>query len=88
MSFEITITETKSVEKEAGGEWKIVDTKEVKREKEFFNPSKNESATRIKDIHGYTPQIKKTVVETKDIYRQSVSDLSLEDVIKAVNKIK
>jgi hypothetical protein len=86
MSFEIIIKETKTFEKVKNPEWEKIDSEEVERDSTFYH-SEDEPKTRIKDIMGYTPEIKTTVTETNEIYRQSVDSLDLPVVILAVNKI-
>jgi len=85
--FEITITETREVKKMVGGEWAVLDTKEVAREKEFFERETNEPKTRIKEIHGYTPQFERIIPEKREVLKQMVDELDLPAVIRAINKL-
>lgn len=85
MSFKITIEETKEVVKVAGHEWAQIDTEEVAREDRYLEPG--DPKTRIKPVMGYSPEIRKTVTVTQQVYCQIVADLDLGAVITAINEL-
>jgi hypothetical protein len=87
MSYEITITETRTVVKKVGKEWAILGTKEVSRDNEIYDMDKAGGRTRIEDVHGYTPEIEKSIDEKREIFRQTVEDLDLSAVIRAINSL-
>jgi len=87
MSYEIKITEKREVKKLVGKNWEVIGTKEVPREKEYYADRKGEPETRIEEIRGYTPEIEKTVIETRDVLSQVVDELDLSAVIKAINNL-
>ncbi len=86
MSFEIVIIERRNVVKVVGKEWGVIGTKEVARDTQFLQ-DREEPRTRIEEIRGYTPEIEKTVVETREVLKQCVDELDLSAVIKAINKL-
>lgn len=88
MSYEITITERREVKKIVGKEWEQIDTKEVSREDEFTRGSQTEPKTRISPVMGYTPEIERTVVETREILKATVDNMDPESVIRAIYGIK
>lgn len=81
--FKITITQTREVKKIVGKEWEVVDTEEVHRDNDCI--LQGEPRTRVKDVHGYTPEIEKTLIEERTILIQEVETLDLAAVIKAIN---
>lgn len=74
--FKITIEETRTVVKTVGKEWGIVDQVPITDGDEV-----------LKNVMGYTPLIEKAVPETKEVYAQTVEELDLHAVIKAINKL-
>lgn len=87
MSYTITITETRDVVKRCGKEWTTIGTKEVERDDRFVHSGDNEPKTRIDSVYGYTPEIEKTVPETRELFKQTVETVSLNAVIRAINEI-
>lgn len=77
MSFKITIIETRDVTRTVGKDWKIIGQK----------PALSVSAPAVIDEYGYTPEIEKTVKESREILTQTVDELDLPAVIKAINKL-
>lgn len=75
MSYEITIKKRRDVTKLAGKEWKVVG-------QEF-----DKDAERLKDTYGYTPEIERPVTEEVEVLKQTVDDIDLAAVIKAINKL-
>jgi len=87
MSYKITIEHitVKTVHK--GGDWEVLGDKEVERDPNF-NISKDELTTRIETVRGYTPQIEVKEDVTETLLEQTVGELDLTAVIKAINGIK
>lgn len=69
--FEVIIKESKDIVKKAGKDWKIVGEKS--------------EGNIVTNIYDYTPEIEKTVVETREIYRQQCNELDIKAVIKTIN---
>lgn len=86
--FKIEITETVLVKTIIGKEWGIIGTKEIPREKSYYEYGKAEPKTRIENVHGYTPEVEKMVYQTRVVLLQTVDNLCLPSVIKAINGIK
>lgn len=80
MSFNIIIAETKPVTKTVGKDWHVVGQQLKASERD---PQRDVAL----DVYGYTPEIEKTVDVTTKVYEQTVEDLELAGVIKAVNKL-
>lgn len=87
MSFEITITEKRDVKKIVGKDWATVGTKEVPRDLDFHAGKAGEPKTRIEEVRGYTPEVEKTITETREVLKQTVDTLDLPAVIRAINKL-
>lgn len=85
MSYEIIITENREVVSKVGKEWVQVGTKEVERDERYYRSSDDEPKTRIENVYGYSPEIDKTVIETRELLKQTVDTLDLNQVIKAIN---
>ena len=87
--YEIIIKRTETVTKKAGKEWKVIGQRPV-TDKDMSNTyaglHKSYEGVLIEE-HGYTPEIEKEVEVTEEIYRQSVQNLDLATVVKAVNGI-
>ncbi len=83
MSYEITITNTVVREVESGGEWTTVEKRPLTLEEgdKTFAPSSDQ----IKTIYGYTPKIVKPETVTIEIYKQTVPEIDLPEVIRAIN---
>lgn len=88
MSYQITITKTQTVKCQKGHEWTTIGTKEVKREASMFDPHRDdESLTRIEEVRGYTPWYESEEEKQVEILKQTVDELDLAAVIRAVNKL-
>ena len=92
MSYEITITKTEVQEVESGGDWKQVGeqplTKDDLRQSIYDGAVVSEKGeVTLKKVYGYTPQIMRCETVTTEIYRQTVPEIDLPAVIKAVNKL-
>jgi hypothetical protein len=73
--YKITITEITTKKVVKGEQWEQIRTDaEAERDE--------------KDTYGYTPKIEKDVEVSEEVYKQTVDDLELVDVIAAVNKIR
>lgn len=93
--YKITITKTATETQNSGREWKVVGKRLVTEE------DLRSSAYNARDLTqkvlaanvimfeemGYTPVIEKEVEVERTIYEQTVDDLNMTAVIKAINKI-
>lgn len=70
-----------------GKEWETIGTKEVPREKTYYENSKDEPKTRIEEVRGYTPEIEKNVVKSVQVLSQTIENIDLAKVIKAINNL-
>lgn len=84
MSFEIIIKERRWITTTAGKDWVVIGTREVERDDRFCRAD-NEPKTRIEEIRGYSPEIEKKVIQEREILKQTVDNLDLNAVIKAIN---
>ena len=84
MSFKITITETRMVNKIAGNDYAVIGQEERERDPKFCSGA-DEPKTRMFDVYDYTPEITKVLPETRELLTQVVDELDLAAVIKAVN---
>lgn len=89
--FEITIKETTTTRKLVRGAWLVVEkrpytNKELSESNSWF-ADKEEAKKEIKDIMGYAPDREQDVTSEREILKQSVDDLDLAAVIRAVNKL-
>jgi hypothetical protein len=88
MSFEIVITEKRQVKTVIRKSWEKVGEKEVEREVKFYSSrDETEPMTRIEAVYGYTPEVEGIVNETREVLKQSVDELDLPAVIRAINKL-
>lgn len=83
MAYTITITKTEIVTKMVGKEWTVIGqevqvTEDVTRDVASLQP---------RNLYGYTPLIEKDVEVTTEILRQTVDELDLIKVIRAINNI-
>lgn len=78
--FEITIKEITSETKTVGSIWEVVG-----QEDSGIRDSKGEAV--LQNKYGYTPAIEKSVPISRDLYQQTIKDLDLPAVIKAINGI-
>jgi len=85
--FTITITETKTVGALKGNEWLIVEKRPYTPDelKETGDPEYYKK--QLKDIRGYSPVVTETVTKDIEILKQTIKDIDLVSVIKAINKI-
>lgn len=77
MSYEITIKEKRNVVKACGKEWKVCGQTQKK--------SEYDTEPYMADVYDYTPEIEKTVSEEREILKQTIEELDLAAVIKAIN---
>jgi len=96
MPYEITIkrTTTKTVTKR--GEWTVVDkrpwkatevTEEVDKSYIYRSTDQFLEKNPLKEILGYAPDVQAEQTESTEILKQTVDELDLPAVIKAINKI-
>jgi len=79
MNYTIKIQKTEIIKKASGREWKQIGVKE--QQIEYSNK------TELVPEYGYTPEIEREVEVVTDVLCQTVSDLDLAAVIKAINKL-
>ena len=72
--FEIIIKETKDVVEIVRKDWTKIGTEESEQIKGG-----------TKEVYGYTPEIKKTVKRTVEVYKQIVEEVNLKKIIEAIN---
>jgi hypothetical protein len=75
MPYTIKITKSERVTRKTGKEWKVV------------GQEPDPSGKYMGDKYGYTPEIDREFTEETDVLKQTVEDLDLAAVIKAINKI-
>lgn len=83
MSYEITITKTETQRIWCGGEWTTIEERPL-TEKEAANTFTT-GRSQLKTIYGYTPKIVKYEPVTNEIYKQTIPEIDLPAVIRAVN---
>lgn len=90
MPFKITITQTKKVTKNVGGEWVVVgqrvpNEEEIERLRRY---SEDKPLTiGALNVHGDRPIVEREVEVDVKVLEQEVENLDLTAVIKAVNGI-
>jgi len=89
--YEIIIKRKEVVRKKCRGGWKVVaerplSTKDV--EDSYFNKNLNDYRGVLKQIYGYTPDFEDDVEEEHEVLKQTVVELNLVGVIKAINCIE
>ncbi len=87
MPFKITIEETKEVIATTGKEYVQIDTEEVERD-DRWGSQPDEPKTRIKPVYGYSPEIEKKVTVKREVLTQTVDELDVNKVIRAINGIE
>ena len=88
MSFQITIIEKKVVTKTVRGEWKIVGQVPVtKKDLEGCAFPSERFDSPLKEERGYAPDREDDVEVEIEILKQTVEDLDITKVIRAINKI-
>ena len=85
MPYTITITKTEYQEVESGGDWTAIEKRPLTEEEaaKTFTTGR----TQLKTIYGYTPKIIKSETVTIELYRQTIGEIDLPEIIKAVNKL-
>ncbi len=94
MAFEIIIKQNGIEKKLVGGDWTKIDESfysvEDIEKLQWMQKEKIEAANfneAKKSVMGYAPQTEKLVPFEKEIFRQSVDELNLTTVVKAVNNL-
>jgi hypothetical protein len=80
MSYRITITRIETVMKKLGQEWRVTG-------EEPMYPGSPEQAAIKKQTWGYTPEIEKETAEETEVLKQTVQNIDLAAVIKAINNL-
>lgn len=94
--YKITITKTEVQTQNGGKEWKVVSRRLVTEDDLKTSAYNSRDLTQkvlaanviMFDEMGYTPVIEKEVEVERMIYEQTVDDLNMTAVIKAINKIE
>ena len=84
--YEIIITKTKVQEVESGGDWTVIG-EELAIPEAIPLSADDLDGLKLKKIYGYTPKVIGSKAVTTEIFRQTVPDLDLPAVIKAVNRL-
>jgi len=92
MPFTITITETKTVESNQRGEYKIIDripwtTDKLKKETMYQSPEEVFARNPLMEVWGYAPDQIVSITSENQILSQTVETLDIAAVIKAINNI-
>lgn len=74
--YEITIKRTQREKVIVGGNWGVIGEEPMEGNPQIMKP-----------IRGYTPQQEQDKAVTREILVQTVEDLDLPTVIKAINKL-
>ena len=89
MSYEIIITKTEVREVESGAEWTQVGeellTEDDVKQSIYDRGIVSKDAIKLKAVFGYTPKIIKSETVTTEIYRQTMPEIDLPAVIRAIN---
>lgn len=87
--YEITIKKTEMETSVGGNDWKVVGeaplSKDDVEEAHFSNHA--EYMKKLKSVYGYTPKYEKQVEVSREVLKQTVEDLDLNSVIKAINRL-
>ena len=90
MPYTITITEIRTEKKKVQPDYCVIGTDEVARKPEFLSldePDPKEPKTRIVDVRGYPPAVGREVEKKITLLEQTVDQMDLKAVIKAINSI-
>ena len=86
--YEIIIKKTEIVKQKAGKDWKQTGERPVtKEEVEKSFGSHEDYKGKMSSVYGYTPEIEKEVEVDREILKQTIEELDLAAVIKAINKL-
>jgi len=94
MPYKITITRIDERKTTKRGQWTVVDKrpwKEAELDKDgVFSENREHFLQKepLKEVFGYTPDVEAAEVVTTTLLEQTVENLDLVDVIKAVNGIQ
>ena len=83
--YTITITKTEEVTRQKGNDWTLIDTRPYTKEELAKTSDSNHFEHKLKEIRGYTPEIDYTDEQETQIFKQSIEDLDMANVILAVN---
>jgi len=88
--YEITIKKTEVVRKTVGNDWEQVGESDQPCDADGGR-SRNETRNSDKPVKyrvmGYTPEVEKNVEVETELLKQTVEELDLAAVIKAINKL-
>lgn len=92
MSYEITIKQSITKKSIGNKEWKVIGEKpwtdeDLRDECKYQDRDKFLEARPTQQVYGYTPEtVTERIVEV-ELLKQTVEDLDLASVIKAINKL-
>ena len=86
MAYKIKIIEVTTKTTKTKRKWEKLSTKEVARDRQFVSGPDDEK-TRFEDVMGWTPYTEEEIEVEVERFSQTVEDLDLKEVIKAINDI-
>lgn len=92
MSYEIIIKQKKTVTKLTGKIWDTIGQEQQRIDTQYLKQEEFESIPAEKrvilvNVSGYTPEIEKQVEVEVEVLKQTVEELDLANVIKAINNL-
>lgn len=93
MSYQITITKLSDVQTMKKGAWTVIDKvpwgEKTLSQAEIYGSTENFlNRNPLREVLGYAPDVSTTITKETEVLKQTVSDLDLTAVIKAINSIK
>ena len=85
--YEIIITKKTAEKSIEGHEWEVVGEEPIEKDGELLIAHHPDGEIILRRVYGYTPEIVKEREVERLILKQTVDDLDLAAVIKAINKI-
>ena len=86
--YEIIIKKTELVKQKVGKNWTQTGERPITKEdaaNAFACPDSYDG--KMSNVYGYTPEIEKEVEVERTILKQTIEELDLASVIKAINKL-
>lgn len=87
VKYTITITKTEAVNEPKGNNWTVVEERPYTKAelKDSFDAELFKNT--LKEVRGYTPMVDNITVKETEIFKQTVENLNMQDVIFAVNSL-